>query len=300
MAKLASLGCALALCGSLVEACDPDVYLGSMGSAGTAGSSGERAHGGGSGASGARANGGGAGAGGTVSSGGGGAAGAGEQDPIWRSDFEVGDLSEWTGDGNGGSYRSGDSSVPTVVSERAHTGTQSLKLTISVANGMSNVNYVYRQAPTPTEAYYTAWFFLPKNYTVKDWLNIVHFVGSETGDGRNEVSLWDLGLRSASDGTLALYAYEFDGSKEYNPAVARPFPVGAWVKIEVLFRKASDASGRVAVFQDGVSLLDVTNVRTAPNDWLRWAIGNASANIVPSPADLYVDDASISLTRVAP
>jgi hypothetical protein len=219
---------------------------------------------------------------------------------IWRSDFEVGDLSEWTGDGQGANYRSGEPSLPTVVSERAHTGAQSLKLTISVANGMNSVNYMYRQAPTPTEAYYTAWFFLPKNYAVKDWLNIVHFVGSQTGDGRNEVALWDLDLRSASDGTLGLYAYEFDGSKQYDPMVPRPFPVGAWVKIEILFRKAADASGRVAVFQDGVSMLDLTNVRTAPNDWLRWALGSASTNIVPSPAELYVDDATISSTRVAP
>jgi len=238
--------------------------------------------------------------GGNAGSTGGGTAGAGVEGLIWRSDFEVGDLSEWTGDGQGANYRSGEPSLPTVVSERAHTGAQSLKLTISVANGMNSVNYMYRQAPTPTEAYYTAWFFLPKNYAVKDWLNIVHFVGSQTGDGRNEVALWDLDLRSASDGTLGLYAYEFDGSKQYDPLVARPFPVGAWVKIEILFRKASDASGRVAVFQDGVSMLDLTNVRTAPNDWLRWALGSASTNIMPSPAELYVDDATISSTRVAP
>lgn len=128
----------------------------------------------------------------------------------------------------------------------------------------------------------------------------MHFVGSQTGDGRDEVALWDLDLRSAPDGTLALYAYEFGATKQYDPQLPQPFPIGVWVKVEILFRKASDASGRFAVYQDGALLLDLSGVRTAPNDWLRWSLGSASGDIVPSPAELYIDDATISLSRLEP
>jgi hypothetical protein len=190
--------------------------------------------------------------------------------------------------------------APVITSEHAHTGAQALKVSISVANGMTSANYMYRQAATPVEAYYSAWFFIPQNYTVKDWWNILHFVGSQTGDGRNEMSLWDVDLRSAADGSLGLYVYEFARSKQHDPATPRAFPVGAWVELSVLFRKANDTSGRFAVYQDGTLLIDVSDVRTAPNDWLRWSVGSASSDIVPTPADLYLDDATISLARVAP
>jgi hypothetical protein len=190
--------------------------------------------------------------------------------------------------------------APVITSERAHTGTQALKVSISVEGGMTSANYMYRQAATPAEAYYGAWFLIPQNYTVKDWWNILHFVGSQTGDGRNEVSLWDVDLRSSADGSLALYVYEFGGTKQHNPASPRAFPIGVWVQLEVLFHKAPDNSGRFAVYQDGALLIDVNGVRTAPNDWLRWAVGSASSNIAPTPADVYVDDAAISLTRISP
>jgi len=291
------LRCAGALLAALLGACNPDVQLGTLAegggrsSAGAGGFSGNTPDlGSGAGRAGSPAGGAATGAGGQ----------AGSSSVIWRSGLELSDLSEWTADGQGENYRSSEPSTPSVSSDHAHGGSQSLKVSITVANGMTSVNYMYRQAATPTEAYYSAWFLIPRSYTVKDWWNIVHFVGSQSGDGRNEVGLWDLDLRSAADGSLALYVWDFEHSKQFDPPTPHAFPIGVWVKIEVLFRKASDASGRFAVYQDGALLVDLTGVRTAPNDWLRWAVGSASANIVPSPAELYIDDAAISTTPVQP
>jgi hypothetical protein len=291
--------CAVALIGPLIWACQGDIHLGVLETTGQGGANGAATAGASSGGAG-EAKGGFAGGGSPDGAAAGSSARAGNANLLWHAEFESADLSEWTSDGQGANYRSSEPVAPVITSERAHTGTQALKVSISVEGGMTSANYMYRQATTPVEAYYSAWFLIPQNYTVKDWWNILHFVGSQTGDGRNEVSLWDVDLRSTTDGSLGLYVYEFGGSKQHNPVAARAFPIGVWVQLEVLFRKASDSTGRFAVYQDGALLIDVSGVRTAPNDWLRWAVGSASSNIAPTPADLYVDDAAISLARVSP
>ena len=77
-----------------------------------------------------------------------------------------------------------------------------------------------------------------------------------------------------------------------------PVPVGQWVHFEIFFRKATDTTGRITIWQDGVQILDHANVVTAPTDLLQWDAGGGSNDIAPSPATVYFDDATISLARV--
>jgi hypothetical protein len=71
-----------------------------------------------------------------------------------------------------------------------------------------------------------------------------------------------------------------------------------WVHFEILLHKAADTTGRITIWQDGVQILDVTNKVTAPTEWIQWDAGGGSNDIAPSPAAVYFDDATISLTRV--
>ena len=73
--------------------------------------------------------------------------------------------------------------------------------------------------------------------------------------------------------------------------------MGKWVHFEIFYRKAADATGRITIWQDGVQILDHANVATAPTDLLQWDVGGGSNDIAPSPATVYFDDATISLTR---
>jgi len=77
-----------------------------------------------------------------------------------------------------------------------------------------------------------------------------------------------------------------------------PVPLGRWVHFEIFFRKASDTTGRITIWQDGVQILDHANVATAPTDLLQWDAGGGSNDISPAPAAVYFDDATISLARV--
>ena len=53
-----------------------------------------------------------------------------------------------------------------------------------------------------------------------------------------------------------------------------------------------------ACHQDGVQILDHANVVTAPTDLVQWDAGGGSNDIAPSPATVYLDDATISSMRV--
>jgi len=63
-------------------------------------------------------------------------------------------------------------------------------------------------------------------------------------------------------------------------------------------RKATDATGRVAVWQDDALILDADGVITTENDWMEWDVGAASTDLTPSPGVVFVDDAAISLVRL--
>jgi hypothetical protein len=75
-------------------------------------------------------------------------------------------------------------------------------------------------------------------------------------------------------------------------------PLDTWVQFEVLLRKATDPTGRVAVWQDGVLVIDVQNVQTTMSDVIQWDAGGSSDSVIPSPATVFLDDAAISLVRV--
>ena len=40
-----------------------------------------------------------------------------------------------------------------------------------------------------------------------------------------------------------------------------PVPVAQWVHFEIFFRKATDTTGRITIWQDGVEILDLTQHR---------------------------------------
>jgi hypothetical protein len=218
---------------------------------------------------------------------------------LWSATFEPGDLSEWLSDGGGGSYLENVSTPITATTEiPAHKGRYAGKTTVSPSLGMATLSYLFRQQPSPSEAYYSAWFFVPSTVMVRSWLSVMHFRGSHTGDGRNVFPNWDLNLYALPSGGLAAQLYHY--GTQVNLREPLPLPVGTdrWVHFEVLMRKALGPTGRVTVWQDDVQIFDAEGVVTAENDWLEWDAGSASDDLTPTPSVVYIDDAAISLTRV--
>jgi hypothetical protein len=94
--------------------------------------------------------------------------------------------------------------------------------------------------------------------------------------------------------------WDFFRQRAFAETTPVPVPSGKWVQFEVLLRKATDDTGRFAVWQDGALIVDIENVQTAENDWAQWNVGASSDEIAPSPALIYIDDAAISLVRLGP
>jgi hypothetical protein len=218
---------------------------------------------------------------------------------LWSATFEVGDLSEWSGDGHGGAYVVDNASVaPSATLAVAHRGRYAGMATVAPVPGTASINYLFRDQPSVPAAYYSAWFYISSSFTVKSWLSLIHFNVSGSGDGKNLSAIWDLNLYPRADASLVAHLYDFVTQTNLEQALPAPVPVATWVHFEVFLRKAADATGEVAVWQDGVSILDRRNVMTAATDWVQWNAGVSSDDVAPPAAVVYVDDAAISLSRL--
>lgn len=229
-----------------------------------------------------------------------GSIGDGPASVLWRGTFEPGNLSEWTGDGEGGLYSQNASSQTSATTAVAHDGRYAGVVAIAPTASMVSTSYLFRNQPSPAQGYYSAWFYVPSSITVGSWLSLTHFSGSQTGDGKNLFALWDVNLYALPGGGLAAQLYDYVNQVNLQQTTPVAVPRDTWVQIEVFLSKAVGASGEVAVWQGGTPILARSSVATVPNDWLQWDLGGASDNILPSPAYVYVDDAAISLIRLGP
>jgi len=246
------------------------------------------------------------GSGGRADNGGNGGAGSagrggngGATTVLWKSTFETMDLSEWTSDAAGGYL--GD--PPSVGTDVVHRGKAATKLTVAPKPGQISVMYLFREAPSPTEAYYSAWFYLPSTFTIPaftNYLSLFHFNASTTGDGKSLTPLWDLNFFPEAVGLVPqLYSYTSGQiARQSNSQATWTAPRDTWFHVEMLFVKSSTATGHITVWFDDNLVIDLNKVVTVPNDWLQWNAGGGADVIQPSPTSIYMDDAAISTTRL--
>jgi hypothetical protein len=148
----------------------------------------------------------------------------------------------------------------------------------------------FREGALPREAFYGAWFYLPSRATNTGNWNLVHFQG---GAPSALHGLWDISLRSADDGRLFAYLYDFLRGAFRVPNAAPPVPIGSWFHLELRLRRAADATGEVALYQDGALLFERTAIATDDTDFGQWYVGNFADALTPSDSTIYVDDVSI-------
>ncbi len=229
-----------------------------------------------------------------------GSIGDGAASLLWTATFEPDNLSEWTSDGEGGTYTENVGTKPSVTSSVVHAGSYAGVVEIAPIASMASTSYFFRNQPTPLQGYYSAWFYIPSTIVIGSWLSLTHFSGSETGDGNNLVGIWDVNLYATPSGGTAAQLYDYMDQVNQRQPTPVPFPRDAWVQLEVYLEKATGPTGAVTVWQDGTQILQRTDVQTVPTEWLQWDAGGASDDISPTPATIYLDDAAISLTRLGP
>jgi hypothetical protein len=229
----------------------------------------------------------------------------------WSADHESGDLSQWYIDDGGGEFNSGDASS-TISRDVAHSGQYSAKLTIATPGTSGSRLFRWNESHTRPEAYYGAWFYFPTTYRAKRWWNIFQFK-SRNGPEVND-PVWELGVGNGPGGAMRVHLEWWNGlsiegphrgefgGKTFDQGM-KDIPVGKWTHFEVFLRQSSGFDGQLMVWQDGVQLFTVSDVRTrypASNGANEWSVNNYSDAISPSPTIIYIDDAAIGTSRIGP
>jgi hypothetical protein len=217
---------------------------------------------------------------------------------LWSARHETGDLSEWTQGGKGGTEADTPDTSLAISADVAHSGRYSVKLT-NGAVSMYEDAHLWRQDDYPVDAYYSAWFYLPRAYqTTADW-SIVEFQVPTSDGGVGQ--LLDIDLRSLPDGGLILSVYDHRPTylRTATPDPAILVPIGRWFQIEAYYRNAPDDSGEIAIWLDGQLNYDLHRPFGASGT-VYWTVCSKTYGLSPAESDIYVDDAAVSLTRVTP
>jgi hypothetical protein len=220
---------------------------------------------------------------------------------LWVSLFETGNFHEWTDVGGlADAYPSPPNTIQ-VSTDYHHHGRHAAELTITAGpDGTQENAGLVRRTGLPQEAYYSAWYYLPRTITVGTFWIIFKFRQRMAADDpMSDTELFDLKLANADDGALvlALYDHRIDMDLPL-PGPAPVVPVSTWFQIEAFYRNTNDTTGRLTFWLNGKAFLDLDGQPMAPNPWVEWDVVNVGENLTPSTAIVAVDDCAVSLSRV--
>jgi len=234
---------------------------------------------------------------------------------VWTADHETGNLSQWSqGTSKISEQDSGTCSRPPngVSTDVARSGKYSMKMTIdSTVQGSGCRQFRYPEILSGQPFYYSAWLYYPQNWKVNGHTNIFQFK-SKPFSGDQSDPLWAVRTQNRSNGNMFYVlswkgsTYNIAGPQSGNPEQDKVYsqsnmdiPVAKWTHLEVYLRQSSQFTGQITVWQDGVLLFDINNIRTKyPDADNRWSVNNYGLDITPNPVVLYVDDAAVSTTRL--
>lgn len=225
-------------------------------------------------------------------------------DLLWTARFETGDFSEWTGlaGGNAQAFPMPPNMIA-IANGPAHSGSHAAALTITAgSDGTQESAVLSRAGGLPTEAYYSAWYYLPDSVSVGPFWVIFKFrMRSNADDPNTEGELYDMDLATMPTGEMTLRLYDHRTGADHPLDVPSPIvPVEQWFQLEAFYRAANDDTGRLTYWLDGQQVLDIAGAPTSPTSWVEWDACSVGENLTPSTATLSIDDCAISRSRVGP
>lgn len=181
-----------------------------------------------------------------------------------------------------------------LVTSPVHSGRYAAAFRVDSSQSDGKQARCVRQGAQPVDAFYSVWFLLPRTATNDAVWNLVHFQG---GTPTGQHGLWDISLLNGRDGRLEAFVYDFLNGEIYRAPTPVPVPIGAWFQFEFHLKRAADATGTVALYQDGLLLFEKKGLITDDSSWGQWYVGNFATGLTPSDFTLYVDDVAIRSTR---
>ncbi len=216
---------------------------------------------------------------------------------LWSAQHETGDLSEWSLDDKGGSVADMPDTSVAVSTDFAHSGQYSVKLSNAATTDYETVG-LWRADNYPEEAYYSAWYYLPRAYQTTDDWTIMQIRAPVPGDPTVISLFLDVDLRSLPGGDMILTVFDHRPQflRAATPDPAVPVPIGSWFEIETFFRNAADDTGRFMLWLDGQLLYDLHRP-SGFNQTVYFTPCSVSENLSPAESVIYIDDAAVSVER---
>lgn len=220
---------------------------------------------------------------------------------IWSSDHESGTLDAWSADSEGGTYTNGEEASCAVSTDQARSGAFSVKLT-APGNRTDAGAGLFRRESTHADAYYSVWYYVPRAHEAVTYWTILRFRPSSPVDPTATSLGMDLDLRSLPNGEFVLeVVHQRQAYLRWPLAIPPPIvPVAKWFQIEARFRSATDETGLLKVWLNGTLVYDIEGRVTNLGDEFYFSPCNETNTVVPAPAEIYVDDVMVSLSRITP
>lgn len=221
---------------------------------------------------------------------------------LWSGDDGTGSLAQWAADHGGGIYNSGTGDI-SPASGIFHLGHPAIALTITNANGKEQAARIFRWKENPVEAYYSAWLYFPEVFHPAHWWNVFQWKSKPDMKAEASDPMWVLNVGNFPNGQMRFYLWDAIHGKSLNNRSLHPdtpIPAGCWIHVEAFYRRATDNTGQVTIWQNGIKLYDLSGVKTAIADNAQWGLANYTDNIVPSTATIYAANPMITKSRVGP
>lgn len=212
----------------------------------------------------------------------------------WKTGFEAGFCN--FDDEYGFCYSDPDSGYRLVTSP-VHNGAFAAAFDMSPSSrGGERQTRCVREGVLPIEAYYSAWYYVPSDLpSAHDW-NLFHFAGGKPGTLLH--GLWDVSMDDSAGNGLAVYIYgAVKSNGHFGQADSKPIPKDRWFQLEFYLKRAADATGEVALYQDGEELIRRASIVTDDSPFGEWYVGNYAGSLddTSSTVSVYVDDVTIRL-----
>lgn len=229
--------------------------------------------------------------------------GASAKFPIpWSTDFENGFCDYGSVDGHCYDNPDDGSASHELVDAPVRAGHHAAAFSVDAAR--KSHTRCFLEGKLPERAYYSAWYLVPTVHKVNDIWNLIHLQvhrQSHRSPGTFE-TLWDVLLENDNSGGLRLALKGHAGdSNTYSavPGEIPSIPIGEWFHIEMYLKLASDQTGEIALYQNGMRYLQAAGIKTDFDDSVggQWYVGNLAYSLDPPQSTVYVDDVSVRETR---
>jgi polysaccharide lyase-like protein len=210
----------------------------------------------------------------------------------WQTSFDAG----FCNYEDGGFCYADPNSAYRVVTSPVHSGKFAAAFDMRPSSsGGQRQTRCFREGVLPVEAYYGAWYYVPSDLGGShDW-NLFHFAGGKAGTLLR--GLWDVSMNDDAGNGFSLFIYDAVKDGHYGQVDPKPIPRDRWFQLEFYLKRAADATGEVALYQDGEELVRRVGIVTDETPSGEWYVGNYTATLenTPSTVTVYVDDVTVRL-----